>query len=87
MSGNVVSMKSIWIITCFSSIKRVCVVGDLVHAWYFRSMMYLEPLSLVVMNLTNPWYIYPSGHGSLSVCVSCSLSVMAYLQGESMFCK
>ena len=54
MSGSVVSMKLIWIIKCFSSIKRVCVVGDLVHAWYFRSMMYLEPLYLVVMNLTNP---------------------------------
>ena len=55
MSGSVVAMKLIWIIKCFSSIKRVCVVGDLVHAWYFiGSMMYLEPLYLVVMNLTNP---------------------------------
>lgn len=39
MSGNVVSMKLIWIIKYFLSMKRVCAVGDLVHD---KSLVYLS---------------------------------------------
>ena len=34
---------------------------------------------LLAINSTIPWYIWYSGFGSLSVYVSCSLSVVAYL--------
>ena len=37
------------------------------------------PPYLLAINFTIPWYIWPNGHGSLSVCVSCLLSVVAYL--------
>lgn len=52
--------------------------GDLVHAWALSGRCSAPPY-LVIMNLINPWYIWPSGHGSLSVCVSCSLRVESYL--------
>ena len=48
-------------------------------AWYFRCGRCLDPPCLFTMYLTKPWYMTPSGLGLLSVCVNCSLSVVAYL--------
>ena len=33
----------------------------------------------MIINLTSPYNIWPSGHGSLRVWVSCLLSVVAYM--------
>jgi hypothetical protein len=61
-------------------------VGDMEQAWYFRCGRCLDQPCLFTMYLTRPWYMSPSGLGLLSVCVNCSLSVVAYLgRRESTF--
>lgn len=40
------------------------------------------PPYLLTINLTMAWYIPPSGRGSLSVCMSCLLSVATYLESS-----
>ena len=72
-------MQSIWMLMCFFSMCRVLMVGDLEHTWYFNCGRCTIPPYLLVINFTIPWYIWPNGLGSLSVCVNCSLSVVAYL--------
>ena len=54
-------------------------VGDPEHIWYINCGRYSTPPYLLAINFTIPWYIWPSGLGSLNVCVSCLLSVVAYL--------
>lgn len=66
----------------FLSIKRVCVMGDWAHAWYLRIRMCSNPSNLVAMICTKPWYMSPSGHESLNVCVNCSLIVVVCLRGS-----
>ena len=57
-------------------------VGHLEHIWYFNCGRCSTPPHLLVRNFTITWYIWPNGHESLSVCVSCSPSVVAYLGGR-----
>ena len=59
--------------------KRYLKEGDLAHAWASRSGRCSAPPYLVTMNLIRPWYIWPSGLESSSVCVSCLPKVVAYL--------
>jgi hypothetical protein len=55
----------------FSSKKSVRVMGDLEHAYCLRLGRCKEPPYLAIMYLARPWYMVPSWHGSLRVCISC----------------
>ena len=76
---HVLPMESRWMLKCLFSMYMNLVVGDLAHAWYFDCGRCSTPPYLLAINFTIPRYIWRTGHGSLSACVSCSLSVVELL--------
>ena len=54
-------------------------VGDLEQAQLFNCRRRLTPSFLLVIDFIIVWYIWPNRPRSLSVYVSCLLSVVAYL--------
>ena len=79
------SSESMWMLKCCFRMCRDLMVGDLEQAWYLSVGRYTAPPCLLTMNFTRPWWICPSGTWILSVCVSCSLRVVAYLWDKGKY--
>lgn len=75
-------MEYRWMSKCFFSMYRDVVVGDSEHAYYSDcgrcATIQLHHIYWLLISLLLGLY-GPMGLGCLSICVSCSLSVMIYL--------
>jgi hypothetical protein len=63
----------------FLNMYRDMMVADLEHDWYFNCGRCSTPSYLVAIIVIILWYIWPNRFGSLSLCVSCLISVVAYI--------
>ena len=52
-------------------------VDDLEHNWYFNCGRCSTPPYLVAIIVIIPWHIWRNWFGSLNVCVTCLISVVA----------